>query len=104
MAPTWASPGLFSFSADNLTLDGPLFLQFFHLFNFDKISSTKPESVGSILALNHKFFMLPKVQVRPKGAPFEFFSALCDFFSKIIEFYQRVPPCIFLSFQFVKNV
>ena len=42
--------------------------------------------------------MLPKVQVRPKGPPLGFFSALCDFFSKIFEIYQRVPPCIFLKF------
>ena len=41
--------------------------------------------MGSILALNHKFFMLPKVDARPKLCFvsfdfFSFFSALCDFF------------------------
>ena len=34
----------------------------------------------------------------PKGPPFGFFSALCDFFSKIFEIYRRVPPWIFLKF------
>ena len=62
--------------------------------------------MGSILALNHNFFMLPKVDARPKvflRLFFSFFSALCDFFSKIFGFYQRVTPCIFLSFRFVKT-
>ena len=41
--------------------------------------------MGSILALNHKFFMFPKVDARPKLCFvsfdfFRFFSALCDFF------------------------
>ena len=63
------------FSVDNLTLSGPLFTICSTSTNF-----LNPESVGSILALNHKFFILPKVQVRPKGPPFGFFSALCDFF------------------------
>ena len=97
MAPTWASPGLFSFSADNLTLDGPLFLQFFHLFNFDKISSTKPESVGSILALNHKFFMLPKVQVRPKGAPLSFFRHYVTFFFENYRILSKGTPLHFFE-------
>ena len=80
------------------------FLQFVHLFCCS--SSTKflkPESGGSILALNYNIFMLPKVQqVRPKGPPFGFFSALCDFFSKIFEYHQRVH-CIFLKFSVCKN-
>ena len=80
-------------------------LQFVHLFCCS--SSTKflkPESGGSIIALNHNIFMFPKVlQVRPKGPPFGFFSALCDFFSKIFRFYQRVTPCIFLKFSVCKK-
>ena len=81
------------------------FLQFVHLFCCS--SSTKflkPESGGSILALNHNIFILPKVQqVRPKGPPLGL-SALCDFFSKIFEFHQRVPLAFFRSFRFVKSV
>ena len=42
--------------------------------------------------------MLPKVQVRPKGPPFGFFFGTMRLFSKIFEFYQRVPLCIFLRF------
>ena len=83
------------------------FLQFVHLFCCSSSSTKflKPESGGSILALNHNIFMLPKVQqVRPKGPPFGFFSALCDFFSKIFGFYQRVIPCIFLKFSVCENV
>ena len=80
------------------------FLQFVHLFCCS--SSTiflKPENGGSILALNHNVFVLPKVQqVRPKGPPFGFFSALCDFFrkfSKIIKGY----PLHFLKFSVCKK-
>ena len=36
--------------------------------------------VGSILALNHKFFMLPKVEARPKGPPLGFFGTMRLFF------------------------
>ena len=88
-------------------------------------SSTKPGSVGSILALNHKFLMLPKVQVRPKGPPFGFFSALCGFFRKFSNFIKGYPlafcqreritqnnpkfwdfaifTCLFQSFQLLKQ-
>ena len=46
-----------------------------------------------------QIFMLPKVEARPKGPPLGFFSGhYATFFSKIIEFHQRVPPCIFLGF------
>ena len=65
------------------------FLQFVHLFCCS--SSTKflkPESGGSILALNHNIFMLPKVQqVRPKG--FDFFRK----FSNIIKGYRCFSVC-----------
>ena len=66
--------------------------------NPDFLGSEKQESVGSSLALNHKSFMLPKVEGRPEGRPSRFFSELCDIFPKIFEFYQRVPSCIFLKF------
>ena len=46
--------------------------------------------------------MLPKVEVRPKGPPLGFFGTV-RLFAKIIEFYQRVPPCIFWSFRFLKT-
>ena len=48
--------------------------------NPDFLGSEKQESVGSSLALNHKLFMLPKVEGRPKGSPIAFFSALFDIF------------------------
>ena len=96
-------PSCFSFPAYNLTLNGPLFTICSSCSSSTKF--LKPESGGSILALNHNIFMLPKVQqVRPKGPPFGFFSALCDFFSKIFGFYQSVTPCIFLKFSVCKNV
>ena len=104
MAPTWDVPVLFSISAYNLTLNGPHFTIFYLFCCSSSTNFLKPESGGSILALNHNIFMLPKVQqVRPKGPPFGFFSALCNFFSKIFGFYQRVTPCFFLSFRFVKT-
>ena len=56
---------------------------FYNLFIFHICSSSKPESGGSILALNHNIFMLPKVhQVRPKGPPFGFFRHYATFFRK----------------------
>ena len=70
----------------------PFFCSFVQLLgrevNPDFLGSEKQESVGSSLALNHKFFMLSK----KRGDPLRFFSALCDTFPKIFEFYQRVPP------------
>ena len=102
IAPTLDVPVLLFFSVDNLTLSGPLFLQFVHLsylFIFHICSSaTKPESVGSILALNHKFFNASKSTDETKGSPLWFFFGTMRLFSKIFEFYQRVPPCIFLMF------
>ena len=76
--------------------DQSIFCSFVQLLdrevNPDFLGSEKQESVGSSLALNHEFFMLPKEEGRPKGPPLRFFSALCDIFPKIFEFYQRVPP------------
>ena len=62
------------FSVDNLTLSGPLFTICSSCSSSTKF--LKPESGGSILALNHNIFMLPKVL-------FLSFSALCDFLKKI---------------------
>ena len=44
----------------------------------------KQERVGSSLALNHKFFMLPKVEEKPKGLPFNLrdFSGTMRLFSE----------------------
>ena len=61
------------FSVDNLTLSGPLFTICSSCSSSTKF--LKPESGGSILALNHNIFMLPKVL-------FLSFSALCDFLKK----------------------
>ena len=91
---------LVSFSAYNLTLNGPLFTIFVHLFCCSPSTKfLKPESGGSILALNHNIFMLPKVQqVRPKGPPFGFFSALCDFFRKFLNIIKGYPLHFFEVF------
>ena len=67
----------FFFSVDNLTLSGPLFLQFLFIFHICSSfifvhlsSSTQPESVGSNPALNHKFFKEFFGIVRPKNTFF----------------------------------
>ena len=68
-------------------------------------SSTQPECVGSILALNHKFFNASKSTGETKGPPLWVFFGTMRLFSKIFEIYQRVPPCIFFwNFRFVENV
>ena len=83
------------FSVDNLTLSGPLFLQFVHLsylFIFHICSSlTKPESVGSILALNHKCFNASKSTGETKGSPFGFFRHYATFFRKLSNFIKGYP-------------
>ena len=80
------------------------FLQFVHLFCCS--SSTKflkPESGGSILALNHNIFMLPKVQqVRPKGPPLGFFRHSATFFENF-RISSKGTPCIFLKFSVCKK-
>ena len=76
------------------------FLQFVHLFCCS--SSTKflkPESGGSILALNHDIFMLPKVQqVRPNT----FFRHSATFFENF-RISSKGTPCIFLKFSVCKK-
>ena len=54
--------------------------------------------MGSILALNHKFFNASKSTGETKGSPLWVFFATMRLFSKIFEIYQSVPPCIFLKF------
>ena len=92
MAPTWDVPVLFFFlffSVDNLTLSGPLFTICSSCSSSTKF--LKPESGGSILALNHNIFMLPKVL-------FLSFSALCDFLKK--NFSKKKFSKIFLKIIF----
>ena len=56
---------------------------FYNLFIFHICPFSKPESGGSILALNHIIFMLPRVQqVRPKGPSFGFFRHYATFSRK----------------------
>ena len=99
MAPTWAVPGLFFFFSWQSHSEWSTFLQsFVHLFNQ---FSEKQEIVGSILALNHKFFMLPKVQARLKGSPFGFFRYYATFFRK---FSNSIKGLHFLKFSVRKNV
>ena len=43
--------------------------------------------MSSILALNHKFFMLPKVDARPKGFSFRFFCLV--FFGTMQFFFEN---------------
>ena len=75
------------FSVDNLTE----WSTFYNLFSFDQFSSTKPESVGSILALNHKFFYAPKSTGETKVCPLWVFSALCYFRQKFSNFIKGYP-------------
>ena len=66
-------------------------------------SSTKPESVGSILALNHKLFNASKSTGETKGSPFGFCFGIMRLLSKIFEIFGT--PLFFLwSFRFVENV
>ena len=85
------------------------FLQFVHLFCCS--SSTKflkPEIVGSILALNHKFFYASKSRCETKGFLsfdfFRFFPALCDFFFENFRILSKGNPLHFLKFSVCKNV
>ena len=64
--------------------------------------------MGSVLALNHKFFMLPKVEARPKVCFVSFFF-VWFFFGTMRLFFRKFrilskgTPCIFWSFRFVKT-
>ena len=48
------------------------------------LGSEKQERVRSSLALNHKFFLLPKVEWRKKGSP------LCGFFGTMRHFLENI--------------
>ena len=81
---------------------GALFCSFVQLFGqFSGVweagergleSRTKPQN----------FFMLPKVEGRPKGPSFGSFRHYATFW-KLFEFFQRVPLEFFWSFRFVKK-
>ena len=60
------------FSADNLTLNGPLFLQFLQSYHFSQI----------LLSLRSSIFTSSKKLKWAKGYSLRFFLALRDFFSK----------------------
>ena len=77
MGPTWDVPVLFSFSADNLTLNGPLFLQFLQVLNF-----------LHFLALRNSIFISFKKLNEAK----EYFR-LCETFFRFFS-HRRVPPSI----------
>ena len=72
--------------------------------NPDFLGSEKQESVSSKLALNHKFFMLPKVEGRPKGPSFAVFFGTMRHFSENFWIPSKDTPLNFWSFRFVKNV
>ena len=59
-----------SFSADNLTLNGPLFLQFLQSYNF----------LQFLLSLRSSIFASSKKLNGPKGYSLRVFSALWDIF------------------------
>ena len=68
-------------------------------------SSTQPESVGSILALSHKFFNASKSTGETKGSPlWVFFRHYATFFRKFSKFIKGYPLAFFWSFRFVENV
>ena len=94
----------FSFSADNLTLNGPLFYFFNNLLficSINFLRSRRSWIVGSILALNHNIFMFPKVEARPKGLGF--FGTMRLFFEKY-RVLSKGTPLRFLKFSVSKNV
>ena len=79
MAPTWDVPVLFSFSADNLTLNGPLFLQFLQFLNFLQFLAYE------VVFLYH---------LRNSTGPKSIFGSVRLFLENIF-FHRRVPPSIF---------
>ena len=72
--------------------------------NPDFLGSEKQESMGSSLALNHKvFFMLSKVEGRPKCLPFSFFfQHYAIFFRKFLNSIKGYP-LNFLKFSVCKK-
>ena len=78
------------FSADNLTLNGPLFLQFLQTYNFSI-------SYNSYLAYEVVFLHHLRNSTRPKGTPLEYFR-LCETFIRKF-FSTEGSPFHFLLFQ-----
>ena len=76
MAPTWDVPVLFSFSADNLTLNCPLFLQFLQVLNFLQFLALRNSIFISFKKLNEakEYFRLCEtffsIFFSPKGPTF----------------------------------
>ena len=73
------------FSTDNLTLNGPLFLQFLQSFYF----------LQFLLSLRSSIFTSKKLN-GPKGTPLEYFRLCKTFFGK--KFSPKGPPFNFLIF------
>ena len=71
------------FSADNLTLNGPLFLQFLHSYNFLQFSL-------SLLSLLSSIFTSSKKLNGAKGTPLKYFRHYETFFLKF--FFIKVSP------------
>ena len=82
-----------SVSAGNLTLNGPLFLQIF--CSFAELIFREAGDRGFNSRTKPQIVYASKSRGETKGSPFGFFRHYATFFSKIFEFYQRVPPCIF---------
>ena len=98
IAPTLDVPVLFLFQ---LTISLWM-VHFFTIFrSFVQLIFWEAGDRGFDFRTKLQIFYASKSRGETKGAPFGFFSALCDFFSKIFEFYQRPPLHIFWSF---KNV
>ena len=77
------------FSADNLTLNGPLFLQFLQTYNFSI-------SYNSYLAYEVVFLHHLRNSTRPKGTPLEYFR-LCETFIRKF-FSTEGSPLSFFTF------
>ena len=78
------------FSVYNLTLSGPLFTICSTSTNF-----LNPESVGSILALNHKLFYASKSTSETKGPPLRFFGTMRLFFENFSNFIKGYSLAFF---------
>ena len=70
----------------------------YNLFIFHICSSSKPESVGSILALNHKFFNASKSTGETKGSPLWVFFRHYATFVENFRILSKGTPLHFLKF------
>ena len=84
------------FSVDNLTLNSPLFLQ--SLFICSTNFFEKQEIVGSILALNHKFFYAFKSRCETKGFFRLVFFGIMRLFFENFRILSKGTPLHFLKF------